>query len=247
MSDLVIATLFPLSTVAAGDEANAGALVRRARQRGVSAAHVRVDRPEEMAEADLYLVGGEGLAGVADLVAHLEVAELTRRVRQAGPWVFAVDAGLAAIARSWGGDPGEARPGLGLLPADVRVAHRAARSVVTLAAPGIGLPAMVGWQADAVTVTRDPGVDPLVQVADVGRASAGQPDGALTDRVVATTLHGPVLALNPELADLVLARVLGVPGWDPLPVPSAERARARRIAELTAGSRGRRGKLRGRH
>jgi hypothetical protein len=118
--------------------------------------------------------------------------------------------------------------------------------VVTLAAPGIGLPAMVGWQAGAVTVTRDPGVDPLVQVADVEQPSAGQPDGVLADRVVATTLHGPVLALNPELADLVLARVLSVRGWDPLPVPSAELARARRIAELTAGSRARRGRLRGR-
>ena len=53
-------------------------------------------------------------------------------------------------------------------------------------------------------------------------------EGAIAGRVVGTYLHGPVLARNPELADLLLSRVLGrVLG--PLPPSFAEEARRRRI------------------
>jgi lipid II isoglutaminyl synthase (glutamine-hydrolysing) len=50
--------------------------------------------------------------------------------------------------------------------------------------------------------------------------------------VLGTRLHGPLLALNPELADLVLARALGrEEPWPVLESPALERARRERIAE----------------
>ena len=92
---------------------------------------------------------------------------------------------------------------------------------------------MIGWHSHSFQVARDPGVDHLTEIAtrDPGAAS---PDGVVTPFVIGTQLHGPALALNPELADLVLAQALGVSGWDPLPIPSVQTARARRIAELTS-------------
>ncbi len=68
--------------------------------------------------------------------------------------------------------------------------------------------------------------------ADVHAVAATSPrtDGAIADRVVGTYLHGPVLARNPELADLLLSRVLGRT-LDPLPPSFAEAARRRRIDE----------------
>jgi hypothetical protein len=242
MTPLAIATLFPLDTVAAGDEANGPALLRRARQRGVDAILTTVNRPEAMPDASIYLLGGEGAGGVADLVAHLRVAGFADRVRDGGAVVFAVDAGLAALARSWTGQGGRGHGGLGLLPVDVRVDRAPARTVVTRPAPRLGLPAMVGWQSGRCTLTDDPAVQSLLDVRGTGDGPA-MPDGALAEGIVATTLHGPVLALNPELADLVLGRALGVPAWEPLPVPAVDLARDRRSAEVAAVGSPRRRRL----
>ena len=63
------ATLFPLATVAAADEANAGALARRGAARGLTVETVTVDRPEAFVDADVYLLGGTGRGGVQALVA----------------------------------------------------------------------------------------------------------------------------------------------------------------------------------
>ncbi|HJW74577.1 MAG TPA: hypothetical protein VJ787_02750, partial [Thermoleophilia bacterium] len=52
-------------------------------------------------------------------------------------------------------------------------------------------------------------------------------------RVLGTYLHGPVLARNPELADLLLSSVTGQT-LEPLPSPLAESARRRRIEEARA-------------
>ena len=57
--------------------------------------------------------------------------------------------------------------------------------------------------------------------------------GVLAGSVLGTRLHGPLLALNPELADLVLARALGRDEpWPTLESPAIERARRERIAEV---------------
>jgi CobQ-like glutamine amidotransferase family enzyme len=229
MTTLTIATLFPLATVAAGDEANGPALVRRARQRGIEANLTTVSRPDQMVGARIYILGGDGLAGVRDLVTHLRSTDLAERVRAGRSIVFAVDAGLAALGRTWTDAGGTTLPGLGLVGIDTRSAGAAARTVVTQPVPALGLPRMIGWASGGVTVTRGAGIAPL---AELEGEPAGT-DGVLADGVIGTQLHGPVLALNPELADLVLARALDRPLREPLPIPSVETARARRISEAT--------------
>lgn len=234
MTALVIATLFPLDTVAAGDEANAIALARRARSRGIDAAAVTVNRPDAMVDAQVYLLGGEGTVGVADLVAHLRATDIADRVRHGRATVFAVDAGLAALSRTWSDASGQTHPGLELIRIDTRSPRGTARTVVTRSEPALGLPAMIGWTSDTTSLTRDPDVPPLAEYEGPGTHPGAGADGVLADGVIGTLLHGPVLALNPELADLVLTRALGLPGWDPLPIAAVETARAQRIAEATA-------------
>ncbi|HEY0229295.1 MAG TPA: glutamine amidotransferase, partial [Mycobacterium sp.] len=46
--------------------------------------------------------------------------------------------------------------------------------------------------------------------------------------VVATYMHGPCLARNPELADLLLSKVVG--GLSPLRLPEVELLRSERLA-----------------
>jgi CobQ-like glutamine amidotransferase family enzyme len=52
-------------------------------------------------------------------------------------------------------------------------------------------------------------------------------DGAVQGSVVATYLHGPCLARNPELADLLLSRVVGP--LAPLALPEVDRLRRERL------------------
>jgi lipid II isoglutaminyl synthase (glutamine-hydrolysing) len=61
-------------------------------------------------------------------------------------------------------------------------------------------------------------------------------DGAVDGRVVATYLHGPVLARNPALADLLLGLALGRGAMAGLAPGPAEELHDERLA---AGRRGR--------
>jgi len=151
--------------------------------------------------------------------------------------MFAVDAGLTAIGRSWTDAGGETREGLGLVGIDTRTTRAAARTVVTRPVAALGLPAMVGWTSGTASLARDPGVAPLAEFEESGSRAGAGGDGVLADGVIATRLHGPVLALNPELADLVLARALGDRGWVPLPIPRADAARSQRISEVARAAR----------
>jgi len=54
-------------------------------------------------------------------------------------------------------------------------------------------------------------------------------DGAVQGSVVATYLHGPALARNPALADLLLAWTVGHP-LGPLKLTEVERLRGERLA-----------------
>ena len=127
---------------------------------------------------------------------------------------------------------GTIHDGLGLVGTTARPGRGAAQSITTRPRPGLHLPAMVGWRSHGVEITRDPEVGHLVEIASGDPAAVPELDGVVAPGVIGTRLHGPALALNPELADLVLARAVKVTGWDPLPIPRVETARARRITEV---------------
>jgi CobQ-like glutamine amidotransferase family enzyme len=82
-------------------------------------------------------------------------------------------------------------------------------------------------------------------VAGVGNGGGDGTEGAWTDRVVGTYLHGPVLARNPLLADLLLGWVID-PGADrPLALLDDTEELALRTERLAAVERAsRRGRVR---
>ncbi len=74
-----------------------------------------------------------------------------------------------------------------------------------------------------------PSARPLARVVKgAGNRLGDGIDGAVQGSVVATYLHGPCLARNPELADLLLSRVVGPLG--PLPLPEVDQLRRERLA-----------------
>ena len=70
---------------------------------------------------------------------------------------------------------------------------------------------------------------PLAKVIrGAGNRAGDGIDGAVQGSVVATYLHGPCLARNPELADLLLSRVVGE--LAPLEIDEVAQLRRERLA-----------------
>jgi CobQ-like glutamine amidotransferase family enzyme len=89
------------------------------------------------------------------------------------------------------------------------------------------------------------GTTPLARVRHgVGNGDGSGTEGAVRGRVIGTYLHGPVLARNPALADLLLAWALDVEpaSLAPLDDTAAEALRQERFAATTP--RRRRGRRR---
>ncbi len=78
----------------------------------------------------------------------------------------------------------------------------------------------------------DGGAEANVGKREPAETPTGGEEGAVQGSVVCTYLHGPVLARNPQLADLLLARAMGVDATtlEPLDLPVIDRLRAERIA-----------------
>ncbi|HEV3327991.1 MAG TPA: hypothetical protein VGZ33_01205, partial [Acidimicrobiales bacterium] len=94
---------------------------------------------------------------------------------------------------------------------------------------------LTGFENHAGRTVRDEGIEPLGRVI-TGVGNGDGTDGAIHGRIVATYLHGPVLARNPALADLLLGLALGRGGITGLAPGPAEALHDERLA---AGRRGR--------
>lgn len=217
-----------------GDGGNAVVLAQRLRWRGVAAEVLEIASDQAVpASADLYCLGGGEDGPQSQSAAAMAAGTPLSRAIQGGAVVLAVCAGYQVVGESFAGSDGQPRAGLGLL--DVRAAKgtglRAVGEVVSDPAPELGLPTLTGYENHGGLTTLGPSARPLAQVrTGVGNGGGDGTEGALGTRVVGTYLHGPLLARNPALADLLLSWVVG-----PLaPLDDAE-VEALRRARLAAG------------
>lgn len=217
---LRIVSLFPTLLGTYGDGGNAVVLAQRCRWRGIAAEVVAVDVGDVVPETgDVYVMGGgedgaQMAAAEALGVDRLNGTPLSRAL-SAGAQLLAVCAGLQLIGDSFTAASGAVTPGLGLLDLTTRrLPKRAVGELLAKADPSLGLPPLSGFENHGGHTLLGPTVQPLARV--VRGVGNGPPldgdtrgEGALSDHIVATYLHGPVLARNPHLADLLLARALG--------------------------------------
>jgi CobQ-like glutamine amidotransferase family enzyme len=212
-----------------GDKGNAEVLRQRLRWRGRSAEVVSVTGTVPT-DCDIYVLGGgEDSAQVLAAERAARSRGLQGTVEQ-GAVVLAVCAGLQILGERFAGPDGREHPGLGLL--DVTTTRRARRAVGEVVASPI--PAelagavLTGFENHGGATRLGPAAQPLAHVVSgVGNGGEGT-EGVTTGRIVGTYLHGPVLARNPALADLLLEWAVGEP-LPPLEVPAVERLRARRL------------------
>ncbi len=214
---LRIAVLFPELLGTYGDGGNAVVLRQRLRWRGLAVQVLEVALGDPVPDsADLYVLGGgEDEAQLRALEALHASHALARAVDRGVP-VLAVCAGLQLLGSRLTDRAGAERAGLGLLDVTTdRLPARAVGEVRVRPDPALGLPVLAGFTNHAGRTVLGPGARPLGTVlsgaGNTGPATtrADGVEGAQQGSVVATYLHGPVLARNPALADLLLERALG--------------------------------------
>lgn len=219
-----IVTVLPHLLGTYGDSGNALALAYRLRARGIEVECHLVEAGEPVPEsADIYLLGGgEDRAQV--LATRLIGSSLERAVER-GATVLGVCAGMQILGATFADAEGHAHPGLGLL--DITTTRMGMRAVGEVVADWSDDP-LIGFENHRGATHLGPAVTPLGTVrTGVGNGVDGY-EGARQGRVFGTYLHGPVLALNPALADLIAAQAVGT--LPPLQDPWVERARSVRLA-----------------
>ncbi|MHB1488448.1 MAG: type 1 glutamine amidotransferase [Acidimicrobiales bacterium] len=213
-----VVTVYPELLGTYGDGGNGMVLARRLGWRGLVAELIEARAGEPVpASADIYCMGG-GEDGPQAQAAALLIGDggLTRAVA-GGAVVLAVCAGFQLVGESFPGAGGAIHPGLGLL--DVRTERGQGRRAVGevlarpepgAAAAGLSTDVLTGYENHAGRTRRGPGARALAHV-EVGTGNGGgdRTEGAWSERIVGTYLHGPVLARNPALADFLLGIVLG--------------------------------------
>jgi CobQ-like glutamine amidotransferase family enzyme/UDP-N-acetylmuramyl tripeptide synthase len=217
-----------------GDAGNAMVLAARAAWRGASVELVLAWSGLALpAGGDVYCLGGGEDGPELQAAERLTASPLRRAVGQ-GAVVLGVCAGYQLLGTSFPDASGASRPGLGLL--DVTTAKGSGRRAVgeivaepLAAAPVPAAAVLTGFENHSGHTRRGPAVAALATVRR-GIGNGDGTEGAWSENVFGTYLHGPVLARNPALADVILARATGE---TPLPLDDDEE-RALRAERLAA-------------
>jgi CobQ-like glutamine amidotransferase family enzyme len=224
-----------------GDGGNVAILRDRLRRRGI-AATVKTIEPGQPIPAlgDLYVVGGGEDHGQVAAARQIRGQGTLRRAAEAGATVFAVCAGMQVIGTDFEVEGGNIEAGAGIIDLFTRRRQpRAVGEVLAVPAPELGLPKLTGYENHGGGTKLGPGARPLADVtAGIGNGCGGPSgdgsEGAVAGHVLCTYLHGPVLARNPALADLLLAWALGR-DIEPLDAPWVGQLRAEREAYVASG------------
>jgi lipid II isoglutaminyl synthase (glutamine-hydrolysing) len=214
-----------------GDGGNSVVLRQRLRLRGIDAEIVEITLSDPVpSELDLYTLGG-----AEDYAQRLATKHLLRYpgLQQAvsrGAAVLAICAAIQVLGHWYETSSGERVDGVGLL--DVVTSPQDKRTIGEVVSqpllPGLS-ERLTGFENHRGGTTLGPAATPLARViSGAGNRAGDGIDGAVQGSVVATYLHGPCLARNPELADLLLSRVVGE--LAPLEMPEVALLRRERLA-----------------
>lgn len=202
---VTIALLYPELLGTYGDGGNARVLAHRATVRGIDASVVSVGVGDHLVDADIYLLGGGEDGPQRFACEALRSSSFAERVND-GATVLAVCAGLQILGTSFCVEGNDAYAGLNIVEAVTT--RGATRSVGELRTSVAGV-ALVGFENHGGRTTL--GDTSPLGVVEHGVGNDGVVDGFRHHNVYATYAHGPVLALNPWLADELLATALGAP------------------------------------
>ncbi len=214
-----------------GDGGNSVVLRQRLRLRGIDAEIVEITLDDAVpAELDLYTLGGAEDYAQRLATKHLiRYPGLQQAVSRGAP-VLAICAAIQVLGQWYETSAGERVAGVGVL--DLTTSPQPERSIGEVAAnpllDGLTQP-MTGFENHRGGTLLGADARPLAAVTKGAGNRAGDGiDGAVQGSVIATYMHGCCLARNPELADYLLAQVVGP--LAPLELPEVALLRRERLA-----------------
>jgi lipid II isoglutaminyl synthase (glutamine-hydrolysing) len=206
-----IAVVLPELLGTYGDSGNGIVLEHRLRWRGIEVERIECGDAATIPEtADLYLLGGGEDRPQTLAARELRASGAINRAHARGAVIFAVCAGYQIAGESFPGAEG-VEAGLGLLDVTTTVGAgpRAVGELLIEPDPTLDLPLVSGFENHRGVTALGRDARPLGRVVEGVGNGVGPTEGARGDRVVATYAHGPVLARNPDLADWLLAMIVG--------------------------------------
>ena len=231
-----------------GDNGNALIVKRRAQMRGIDAAIHEVKLTDAVPETmDVYLMGGGEDSAQTLAVEHLT---RTRAIYNVTAPFLAICAGLQVLGDSFRAHD-EIVDGVGLIDATTAGLKKRAIGELKSTATGHGIAAeldgyqLTGFENHMGATILGADASPLGKVTvGVGNTDATgafdlpdaarqvESEGVVQGNVIATYMHGPALARNPKLADLLIARAMNVPldSLEPLDLPEVDLLRRERLA-----------------
>ncbi|WP_343603216.1 type 1 glutamine amidotransferase [Mycobacterium sp.] len=218
-----------------GDGGNAVVLRQRLLLRGIAAEIVEITLADPVPDSlDVYTLGGAEDYAQRLATRHLSRHPGLQRAAARGAPVLAICAAVQVLGQWYETSAGERVDGVGLL--DASTSPQPKRTIGELVSRPLlaGLTApLTGFENHRGGTVLGPDASPLgVVVTGAGNRAGDGVDGVVQGSVIATYMHGPCLARNPELADLLLTCVVGE--LAPLELPEVELLRRERLRASSA-------------
>ena len=229
-STVRIGLVFPDVMGTYGDGGNAAVVGPRLRLRGIAAERAEITVADPVPDSlDLYTLGGAEDYAQRLATKHLARYPGLQRAAARGAPVLAICAAIQVLGHWYETSSGERVDGVGLL--DVTTSPQQVRTigevVSTPLLAGLTQP-LTGFENHRGGTVLGGAATPLAAVKTGAGNRAGDGfDGVVQGSSIATYMHGPCLARNPELADLLLANVVGE--LAPLELPEVELLRRERM------------------
>lgn len=215
-----------------GDGGNAVVLRQRARMRGYDAEIIEIPLTEPVPNSlDVYTLGGAEDSAQRLATRHLQRYPGLQEAAGRGAPVLAICAAIQVLGHWYETSSGERVDGVGLF--DVTTSPQDKRAIGEVATqpliPGLAQP-LTGFENHRGGTKLGGDAKPLGRVTKgVGNGVGDGLEGVVQGSVLGTYMHGPALARNPELADYLLCRALGVDSLPALDLPEVDQLRRERL------------------
>ncbi|WP_280425002.1 type 1 glutamine amidotransferase [Nocardia carnea] len=215
-----------------GDGGNAVVLRQRLRWRDIDAEIVEITLPDPVPDSlDIYTLGGAEDSAQRLATRHLLRYPGLQTAAGRGAPVLAICAAIQVLGQWYETSSGERVEGVGLLDATTTPQRTRAIGEVTTTPLLPGLSAqLTGFENHRGGTVLGSDATGLARVTrGVGNGVGDGLEGVVQGSVLGTYMHGPALARNPELADHLLCRALGVDSLPALELPEVEQLRRERL------------------